>query len=511
MPVSIKVHFDSIVSLKADVFVVPVWHDGKIAGKVPESWNRVLKSLMKKRGFRGEWGEAAFFVVHQSRMPEYIAVVGLGKTGDVLDRQVEALRRSCAEVIHDMQRHGLSTLAVVLDGLNAQAELSQAVVEAISLSTYAFIDLSLKLKEKQERRQIKRAILLISKDQEKEIRVAIRQTQKTMQAVDLVRDLVNRPANSISPKVLVEVAMQIAKQSPDISVKIYNRREAEAIGMTAFLAVAQGSVNEPYFIHLKYVPKKINKLERQQRVGLIGKGVTFDSGGLSLKPAEYMEDMKIDMAGAAAVLGVFTYLATTSLLVEVHGFIATCENMPSGAAYRPGDVVKTKEGKTIEVINTDAEGRLTLADAMTFAREQNIDVMIDVATLTGASMVGLGESVAGMWGTNEELSHALLTASNAAGERFALLPMPEEYRSQLDSKVADLRNVATSRYGGAITAAMFLCEFAGDTPWVHLDVAGPAYFSRQIITYWSEGASGFSVRTLIEYLQGLVEKNKSRK
>lgn len=500
MPVSIKVDSGSVSSLKADVFVLPVWRGGKVAVNVPESWTKTLKPLLKKRGFTGEWGEAIFLVVRQPRMPEYIAVVGLGEPGAVLDRQTEALRRSCAEVIHDMQRHGLSALAVVLDGLEGQFELSQAVVEAVSLSTYAFVDLSVKLREKQRQRQIKRVVLLVGIGQVKGVQTAIQQAEKIMQGVGLARDLVNQPANGMSPKVLVKAALRVAEKSPDIEVEIYNRREVEKMGMTAFLAVARGSVSEPYFIHLKYVPAKTNEQKKRQRIGLLGKGVTFDSGGLSLKPAEYMEDMKIDMAGAAVVLGIFSYLADSSLAVEAHGFIAACENMPSGDAYRPGDVVKTKDGKTIEVVNTDAEGRLTLADTMSYAREQKLDAMIDVATLTGASMVGLGESVAGLWGTDGKLNQALLSAGEVAGERYALLPMPEEYRSQLDSKVADLRNIASSRYGGAITAAMFLCEFAGDTPWAHLDIAGPAYFSRRIISYWDEGASGFAVRTLIRYL-----------
>jgi len=265
--------------------------------------------------------------------------------------------------------------------------------------------------------------------------------------------------------------------------------------------VARGSSEEPYVIHLRYTPPK--EVAGRKKVALVGKGITFDSGGLSLKPADYMEDMKIDMAGAAAVLGVFAALGKIKSIHEVHGVMCVCENMPSGNAYRPGDIVTAMNGKTIEVLNTDAEGRITLADALTYATREKPDAIIDLATLTGANVVGLGETISGLWTTDEKLKIALEAAAAATGERVASMPMPEEYQPLIESRVADLRNIATSKFGGSITAAMFLREFTDGVPWAHLDIAGPAYYSRPYFSYLGAGASGWGVRLLVQYLTKL--------
>jgi leucyl aminopeptidase len=234
---------------------------------------------------------------------------------------------------------------------------------------------------------------------------------------------------------------------------------------------------------------------------LVGKGITFDSGGLSLKPADYMEAMKIDMAGAAAVLGIFSVLPSLALGTEVHGVIAACENMPSGTAYRPGDILTAKNGKTIEVLNTDAEGRITLADALSYAVEQKPDAVVDLATLTGACLIALGDTYAGLWSTDAGLRRKLLAAAGAVGEGLVSLPLPEEYKPMIESKVADVRNTATSKWGGAITAALFLREFVGSVPWAHLDIAGPAYAEHEWLPYNGVGATGYGVRTLISFLE----------
>ena len=308
----------------------------------------------------------------------------------------------------------------------------------------------------------------------------------------------------MSPVKLAKEAQGIARRSKLINVNILNREQARREKFNAFLAVAGGSAEEPCVIHLKYVPIAGNN--KRKKLWVVGKGVTFDSGGLSIKPAEHMELMKSDMAGAAAVLGLFAVLERMALDVEVHGLIAACENMPSGTAYRPGDVLTALNGKTIEVLNTDAEGRITLADALSFAAKSEPNAIIDLATLTGACLVALGETVAGLWSNNEELKQKVVQAANQTGERVETMPMPEEYESKLDSPIADMQNIPSSRYGGAISAAMFLREFVGDVPWAHLDIAGPSYVEQRYLTYWNRGATGYGVRLLVRLLEDIAAK-----
>ena len=263
--------------------------------------------------------------------------------------------------------------------------------------------------------------------------------------------------------------------------------------------VGKGSVNEPKFIHLSY--KSSSKNVKLKKIALIGKGVTYDTGGLSLKPADYMLTMKMDMGGAGCVLGVFKALEKLQPKnVEVHGLIPAVENMPGPNAYKPDDIVKGLSGKTIEVINTDAEGRVVLSDAIEFANRLKVDEMIDLATLTGACMVALGNYTAGLFSNNNKLKDTLLSASRLSGEKMWQLPLDEELRPDIDSQVADVRNSATTRYGGATTAAMFLQFFVDKKiPWSHIDIAGPAYIEKNR-GWCSTGATGFAVRTLINYL-----------
>jgi leucyl aminopeptidase len=265
--------------------------------------------------------------------------------------------------------------------------------------------------------------------------------------------------------------------------------------MGAFLGVAAGSEQPPKFIHLSYTPGG----RRRRRVAIIGKGVTFDSGGLDLKSAEGMLRMKDDMSGAAAVLGIMRALPALKPAMEVHGLVAATENMPSGSAVRPGDVLRAMNGTTIEIGNTDAEGRLTLADALCYAVERvEAEEMIDLATLTGACVVALGPLCSGLFANDQALADRLLAAADSAGERLWQLPLIDEYRDNLKSEVADLNNVGP-RGGGAITAGLFLKEFAGDRPWAHLDIAGPAFVEKDM-PLGPKGATGSAVRTILAYL-----------
>ncbi|MDZ4295765.1 MAG: leucyl aminopeptidase [Patescibacteria group bacterium] len=317
------------------------------------------------------------------------------------------------------------------------------------------------------------------------------------EAVCLVRDLVNEPASRMTPTRLLDEAKRIA-ELPGVTLEYLDRDQAAARGMEAFLGVARGSEEAPYFIHLSYRPRAQGL---KKRLVLVGKGITFDSGGLSLKPSEHMEDMKIDMAGAAVVLGVFQLLPKLKVHLEVHGLIPATENMPSGKAQKPGDIVRTISGKTIEVLNTDAEGRLALADAFGYALELKPDAIVDLATLTGACMVALGEEVAGLFSTDRRLARKLLEAAAAAGERVWELPLAKEYEELVKSEVADYKNITKSRYGGAITAAIFLKQFTAEVPWAHLDIAGPAWQERGDNPVVPKGATGFGVRTMVEFLK----------
>jgi leucyl aminopeptidase len=314
-------------------------------------------------------------------------------------------------------------------------------------------------------------------------------------ATSLARDLVNEPANVVTPVHLAERAREIAKAGR-LRVRVLDREDCAKRGMGAFLGVAQGSQEPPQFIHLTYVPRR----RARRKVVIIGKGITFDSGGLDLKSADGMLRMKDDMAGAAAVLGLFQALPRLRLSLEVHGLIAATENMPSGTAQRPGDIVRALNGLTIEIGNTDAEGRLTLADALSYAaKEIKPDEMVDMATLTGAVVIALGQQVTGLFATQDGLADRLLAGAQAAGERMWRLPLHDDYKEGLKSDIADLNNVSSQRGAGSIVAALFMREFTDGVPWAHLDIAGTALSERDG-TLGPKGGTGVTVRTLIAYL-----------
>lgn len=309
------------------------------------------------------------------------------------------------------------------------------------------------------------------------------------EAMKFTRDLANTPAQIATPTKLSE----IAKELEGIETKVFDKEEIARMGMGAYLAVGQGSVQPPKFIHMKYTGKNVKK-----KIALIGKGICFDSGGLDIKPASSMLTMKDDMSGAACILGVMRALAELKPDMEVHGIIAACENMPSGSSYKPGDILTAKNGKTIEVDNTDAEGRLTLADALCYACELGVDEVIDIATLTGACMVALGTVASGIMGNDEEMINRVIETAKDSGETYWQLPMFKEYMDSLKSDIADMKNTG-SRYGGASTAGLFLQEFVKDTKWCHIDIAGTAYIEKPQKEFIA-GATGAGVRTLLNYV-----------
>ena len=330
--------------------------------------------------------------------------------------------------------------------------------------------------------------------QEAAIKDGLRLGELFASAACFARDLVNEPANQVTPTYLAKVATQIAKDGR-LRLKVYERADCQKLGMGAYLGVAQGSQEPPKFIHLTYAPRG----RARRKIAIVGKGITFDSGGLDLKTADGMRTMKDDMSGAAAVLAIMRSLPALGLPLEVHGLIAATENMPSGTAQRPGDIVRAMNGTTIEIGNTDAEGRLTLADALAYAvKEVKPQEVIDLATLTGAIVVALGNLCSGVMWNDKPLADRVLAAAEAAGERMWPLPLIDEYKELLKSDVADLNNVGP-RGGGALTAGIFLREFAGSTPWAHLDIAGTA-FTEKDLPLGPKGGTGVGVRTLLTYL-----------
>ncbi len=309
----------------------------------------------------------------------------------------------------------------------------------------------------------------------------------------IARDAVNEPPNELIPEEMAQIAKKIAKKN-NLGVKILDKKGIAHAGMKLHYAVGQGSVNEPRFIHLSYAPKKAKK-----KLVFVGKGLTFDSGGLCIKPAPGMGEMKSDMGGAAAVLGLMAAVAAVKPNIEVHGIIGSAENMPDGAAYRPGDIFGSLDGKTVEIINTDAEGRLVLADALAYASRLQPDLIVDAATLTGACVVALGKTCSAFYTAEERLVRDMETAAKEAGEQLWRMPLLEDLKEQLKSDVADLKHLG-DRWGGSISAALFLREFVGKVPWIHCDIAGPALADGAKGMY-PKGGTGHPVLTFLRLVE----------
>lgn len=418
-----------------------------------------------------------------------IALVGVGPRKNVGPGQMRAFAGRATRLANAAGARAVAVVAPPCELGNI--EKAQALTEGLELGAYKFDKYF--AEDKRVPRAATTALLLLGSESS-DIAAAIRRARLTAAAVARTRDLINEPAAYMTPVRMAEIARQAADDNGKLTITVLDREACAAQGMGLFLAVSQGSVEEPRFIHVAWKPPGAKK-----RVVLIGKGVTFDSGGLSLKPNDGMLDMKTDMSGAAAVLSVMPVVAEEGLAVEVHALAACTENMPSGSSYKLGDVLRSKAGKTVEINNTDAEGRLTLADAIAYALELEPDAMFDFATLTGACVVALGPHIAGVMSNDDALASDWLAAAKASGEEMWRLPLPDRLMEQLKSDVADMKNTG-ERWGGALTAGLFLKEFAGDVPWVHVDIAGPASADKEL-GHVTKGGTGFAVTTMLEYLR----------
>jgi leucyl aminopeptidase len=482
-----------LASVEADALVVGLYAEepklrAAVAG-LDRALGGQLADVLGAERFQAKPGQVTH--VHTGgRLPaRRVVVVGLGKRAELT---LEAVRRAASAGLRRARELGARVVAVETlgDRLSVRAR-AHAVTEGAILGAYTFDRYK---REKTEKRVEELRLVETDGQRRADVAAGARTGEIFAEATCFARDLVNSPANDVHPTHLATVAGQIARDAR-LRLTVLDRAECEKLGMGAFLGVAAGSAQPPKFIHLTYTPAG----KRGRRVAIIGKGITFDSGGLDLKTAEGMLRMKDDMSGAAAVLAIMRALPALKPPAEVHGLIAATENMPSGSAIRPGDVLRAMNGTTIEIGNTDAEGRLTLADAICYASDKvRADEIIDMATLTGACVVALGPLCSGLLSNDQSLAGRLLAAGERAGERVWQLPLIDEYREHLKSDVADLNNVGP-RGGGAITAGLFLKEFAGERPWAHLDIAGPAFVEKDT-PLGPKGATGAAVRTLLTYL-----------
>ncbi len=459
-----------------------------------------LRTAATQEGFKGKVDQTVVLPTLGRGGAERVVLLGLGNREKF---KPETLRLAAGRAAKTAQKLKAASLTFVLPSTDEHAEAARAIVEGLELGAYRFDKYKTSGKEEKTAPKLGTVRLALPEgvEKSKELGASVELARRVAEACNWARDLVNEPPNVVNPERLAQAAQEAAREA-GLRAEIGGRREIEKLRMGMFLGVAQGSANEPRLIHLSYTPKNAKEAARQP-VALVGKAITFDSGGLSLKPADSMIDMKTDMAGSAAVLAAMKVIGFLKPPFPVHAFIGACENMPSGTAYRPGDILTSRAGKTVEITNTDAEGRLVLGDILTWACEHQPSAVIDLATLTGACVIALGNYIVGAFGEDDAAVWAVMEAARSAGEEFWRMPVTDLQKDALRSEVADMKN-AGERWGGAINAALFLREFVGTTPWVHLDIAGPSTSPKER-GYLSKGATGVGVRTLVEYVRKRAE------
>jgi leucyl aminopeptidase len=453
---------------------------------------KAISSVISSREFKPELFQTCKIFRPAGLKAERLLLVGAGKKSQF---DPARLREIAGTAVRIAQSIACRTISFLCRGIPSAELAARLAAEGALYANYEADLYKTRDKEPQDVEIFH--VLFEDSVNRKEVEAGIRHGMIVGDAVNVTRTLANEPSNILTPDQFAERALAIGSQA-GLSVRIMEQAEMEQLGMNTLLAVSRGSEEPPKMIVLQ-IGGELNKKRRQQPLcALVGKGVTFDSGGISLKPSEKMEEMKGDMAGGAAVLGAMVALAQLRPQQPIMGLIPAVENLPSGKAAKPGDVVKSFLGKTVEIINTDAEGRLILADAIAYARTLGATQIIDIATLTGACVVALGHINAGMLGTDQKTIDRLRNNCKITGEGLWQLPIDDAYRKALRSDIADMKNVG-DRWGGAITAAKFLQEFVEDTPWVHLDIAGMD-IDTEGRPFACKGATGFGVRTLVQLL-----------
>ncbi len=454
----------------------------------------LLNGLISERGTDGEFtgraGELLTLHPMKQMMAKRVLVVGLGKQEKVTP---QSIRRASAIATRHAQSTGAHQIALALNWKSSsfdEAAVVQAQVEGAELGCYTFK--KYQHEEQQGNGKQSTTLLLVSESPDSGmLQQAVARGQAMADATNFARDLVNEPPNVLTPSELANRAVAMAKQF-GLAYEVFDQAKIEELRMGGLLGVSQGSAQPPQFVVLRYRGGNPN----DKGMALVGKGITFDTGGISIKPAAGMDEMKGDMGGAAAVIGAMQAIAALKPDINVTGLVPTCENMPSGTAFRPGDILRIMNGKTIEIVNTDAEGRLILADALSYATQEGLSPIIDLATLTGAMVVALGSTMTGFFCNDEQLSENIIAAGRAAGEKYWPMPLDEEYGERIKSDIADIKQTG-GREAGAVSAAKILEHFVGNAQWAHLDIAGTSYVDSKK-SYQEKGATGVGVRMLAE-------------
>ncbi len=487
----VKIEKKSILDVDADVIIVNLFEGvtmpGGVTGIVDKAFNGVISDfVIKKEKFSGKYGDIYELPIIESG--KKIFVTGLGKQSDftytkVRDLTAKTVRKCAAE-------KNIKKVVSILHGAGIAGLCPFGCAKMIAQGAVSGAYIFDKYKSEKQENPIEEFIIAeIDDGKFEKAEKGLKEGLTIAKAVNNARNLINESSQYLYPETLADYAVK----NSGVKTNVYDKEQIEKLGMRAFLAVGQGSIHEPKLIHMEYKSENAKK-----KIAIVGKGITFDAGGLDLKPPSSMLTMRDDMSGAAAVICTMQAIAELKPDVEVHAIVAACENMPSGSAYKPGDVIIAKTGRTIEIDNTDAEGRVTLADALAYAEEQGVDEIIDIATLTGACVVALGTAASGIMGNNDEKVKEFIQIAEKAGERYWQMPMYEEYGDSLKSDIADTKNTG-GRYGGTSAAGIFLSKFVSKADWVHLDIAGTAFLDKPN----SEGiknATGIGVRSLIEYI-----------
>lgn len=486
--------------VKADLLAVAATADavkkGKLVSDELKSLDSALDGVLAKVAAAEELelkpSAQLSLHTHGKLSASNLVVLGLGPA-DKLD--ADAARLAAARAVKAGEKARASKVALVFP-FEGEPRLLEAAAEGAQLGAYRF-DKYLSDKKPQ---RVTELILLLAGNATKAQKDAVALGTSIGDAVNFARDLVNEPGSVITPAKLADAATEVAQQGK-LKIEVLDKKGIARLDMNMFLGVAQGSENPPRLIHMWWEPAGRGK--KPPALAFVGKAVTFDSGGLSLKPAGSMETMKSDMAGAAAVFAAMKVIAEIAPPFPVHAYVGAAENMPSGTAQRPGDIVRARNGKTVEILNTDAEGRLILGDVLSWAADSKPGAIIDLATLTGAILIALGPWTTGLFASDDELAEDLLESAKHAGEPMWRLPIPSDMKELIKSPIADLKNTG-GRYGGSITAALFLKEFVGDIPWAHLDIAGSSHLDKAR-GYEPRGGTGAGVRTLVELVRRRAE------
>jgi leucyl aminopeptidase len=493
MPLEIQVQTAQVLELTADVIVVGVLQTGGKAGlplslkPVDAALGGALGKLVAKEEFSGKRDQTLTLSTLGRIGADKLVLIGLGEKRSIGAPEV---RTFAAKAARTANVDKAATLAVSLPaGLEDELRF---VAEGLELGAYRFTKYF--TSDRKPKRALASVTVGVTGRLKSNAKALLAIGQRVGAAVNLSRDLSNEPPNVIYPESFAAAAEKMAKEN-GLHAQVFDFKEIRRRGMKLIDAVGRGSVREPRFVHLSYTPKGAKR-----KLVFVGKGVTFDSGGISIKPSAGMGDMKHDMSGAANVVGLMAAVAAVKPKVEVHAIATLAENMPDGDAYRPGDIWGSLDGKTVEIVNTDAEGRLVLADALAYARALAPDLLVDNATLTGACMVALGAACSGWYASHEDAAREFAAAIKDSGESMWRMPLLEDLREQIKSEVADVKQTG-DRYGGSITAALFLREFAGSGRWVHCDIAGPASLDRPSGWSQTKGATGHGVLTFLSVIE----------